>query len=105
MGGSCYAHLSNAGVSKDGLAVLLLGLDGARARFASQDIGADLRETGRSLARALPPAPDAPASRPLALAFSGITTGREHEMLLGINDVVGPAPYSAASAAATTTWA
>jgi class 3 adenylate cyclase len=89
MGGSCYAHLTNAGVSKDGLAVLLLDLDGAQARFSSQDIGADLRETGRALARGLPPGS---ASRPLALAFSGITTGREHEMLLGINDVVGPAP-------------
>lgn len=90
MGGSCYAHLSNAGVSKDGLSVLLLGLDGAGARFSSQDIGPDLRETGRALARALPAG--AASARPVALAFSGITTGREHEMLLGINDVVGPAP-------------
>ncbi|MBI5243604.1 MAG: FIST C-terminal domain-containing protein [Elusimicrobia bacterium] len=90
MGGSCYAHLSNAGVSKEGLAVMLLGLDGSGVRFSSQDIGPDLRETGRLLARALPAG--RASARPVALAFSGITTGREHEMLLGINEVIGPAP-------------
>ncbi|MCX5794199.1 MAG: FIST C-terminal domain-containing protein [Elusimicrobia bacterium] len=93
MGGSCYAQMTNAGVSKEGLAVLLLSLDGARVRFSMQDMGADLRETGRALARGLPAAPPSPSpSRPLALAFAGITTGREHEMLLGVNDVIGPAP-------------
>ena len=93
MGGSCYAQMTNAGVSKDGLAILLLSLDGARVRFSSQDMAPDLRETGRALARGLPAVPsDGSPSRPVALAFASITSGREHDMLLGINDVVGPTP-------------
>jgi len=96
IGGSSHAQITNAGVTKDGLALLLLGLDGSRVRFASQDLGPDLREAGRALVRGLNlGAVSGSGRRPLALVFSdtaAVTGGREQDLLLGMNDVLGPVP-------------
>ncbi|MDD5656061.1 MAG: adenylate/guanylate cyclase domain-containing protein [Elusimicrobia bacterium] len=90
LGGSCYAHITNAGVGKDGVAVLLASFDGPGLRISGADIGADQRETGRALARALPPRPA--GGKAVGLTFAGITNGREQELLRGIEDVLGAAP-------------
>lgn len=73
MGGSSYAEITNAGVSKGGVAVLLLSLDGAQVDLVDAPVGRESSQMGDALARALP-RPAASDSFPLGLLLSGVAT-------------------------------
>lgn len=78
IGGSSYAEVTPAGVSRDSVAVLALQCGASTFRVAHRWKGCDAAATGAELARALGPAPD---GCPFALVFGGIGGGRATPML------------------------
>ena len=70
-GGSCYAEITNAGVSKNSVAVMLLSLDGLKASFSVSKVFEDCRKTGSALAEGVPPFKE--LARKLASLFGSIT--------------------------------
>lgn len=89
-GGSCYAEITNAGVSKNSVAVLLLSGEGLKASFSVSEVSEDCRKTGLSLAEGLPPLN--PEAQKLALLFGSIKTGYEQLMVDALDEKLGPAP-------------
>ena len=89
-GGSCYAEITNAGVSKHSVAVLLLSGEGLKASFSVSEVFEDCRKTGLALAEGLPPLD--PGTRKLALLFGSIKTGYEQRMVDAITEKLAPAP-------------
>ncbi|MDE2292543.1 MAG: FIST C-terminal domain-containing protein, partial [Elusimicrobia bacterium] len=90
VGGSSYAEITGAGVTKGSLAVLLLGLEGGRVRLAETSCARDPGSSGRELAAAV--AGDAGLGRRVGLLFTAFDTGREQELLRAIADALGPVP-------------
>jgi class 3 adenylate cyclase len=90
-GGSCYAEITNAGVSKNSVAVMLLSLDGLKASFSVSKVFEDCRKTGSALAAGVPPFSN-DAARKLALLFGSITSGYEQNMVNAIGEKLGPLP-------------
>lgn len=92
MGGSSYAEITSAGVTKGSVAVLLLGLEGGRVTLASSSCKTDPEGAGEALAEALEGAlPDSDARR-IGLLFTAFDTGREQDMLSAISRRLGPVP-------------
>src|SRR3989338_2388904 len=89
-GGSCYAEITNAGVSKHSVAVLLLSGEGLRADFSVSEVFADCRKTGLALAAGLPATN--PGTKQLALLFGSIKTGYEQQMVDAISEKLATAP-------------
>lgn len=89
-GGSCYAEITNAGVSKNSVAVLLLSGAGLKTAFSDTKISDDCRKTGLALAAGIPPLN--PQARQLALLFGSIATGYEQLLVDALCEKLGPAP-------------
>ncbi|MBI5596200.1 MAG: FIST C-terminal domain-containing protein [Elusimicrobia bacterium] len=92
LGGSSYAEITAAGVSKDSVAVLLLGLDGARVSMAANSCKEDPEQAGADLARSLCGGPSTGDARRLGLLFTAFDTGNEQNMLRSISECLGPVP-------------
>ena len=89
-GGSCYAEITNAGVSRNSVAVLLMSGDGLKASFSVSEVFTDCRKTGLALAAGLPPFNREVQN--LALLFGSVKTGYEQLMLDAVSEKLGPAP-------------
>ena len=74
VGGSSYAEITPAGVSKNSVAVLLLDYPQAGFAFAGSCIGKDPAGAGERMADALGPPPD---RCQLGLVISGVSDGRD----------------------------
>ncbi len=85
-GGSCYAEITNAGVSRGGVAVLLLEDPGLKAQFSVARTSEDCRRTGLCLAGGVV----APAARALSLVFGSISTGYEQRMVDAVSEKLAP---------------
>jgi len=92
VGGTSYAEITNAGVSQESVAVLLLSLGGQRARFSHAEAGPKPYETGSALARALPARSPEAGGLPLALLFTALASGYENELVRGFTDSAGRMP-------------
>ncbi|OGS08608.1 MAG: hypothetical protein A2270_02090 [Elusimicrobia bacterium RIFOXYA12_FULL_51_18] len=90
-GGSSYAEITNAGVSKNSVAIMLLSLEGLKASFSVSKVFEDCRKTGFALAGGVPPF-SKDAARKLALIFGSMTTGYEQNMVDAIGEKLGPLP-------------
>lgn len=86
MGGSSYAEVTNAGVSKRSVAALLLSWKGSPVSFADAKVEEASDATGAALARALG---TADGGRPLALLFGSVGQGR---MMGGLIEGLGGIP-------------
>ncbi|MBI3563704.1 MAG: FIST C-terminal domain-containing protein, partial [Elusimicrobia bacterium] len=89
IGGSSYAEITPAGVSRDSVAVLLLEAPGTAFSFARARLGRDSGKAGAALARALTREPD---GCPFALVFGGIGGGRATPMLNALHAGLPGAP-------------
>ncbi|HAZ08403.1 MAG TPA: hypothetical protein DCZ01_07775 [Elusimicrobia bacterium] len=78
IGGSSYAEITPAGVTKDSVAVLLLELPGANFRFASAPRALDPVKAGERIAAAVGRRGD---RCPVGFVFSGLSDGRDNELL------------------------
>lgn len=85
-GGSCYAEITNAGVSRGSVAVLLLSDPGLKAQFSVAQTSEDCRKTGLCLAEGV----DSPAARALSLVFGSISTGYEQRMVDAVAEKLSP---------------
>ncbi|OGR78150.1 MAG: hypothetical protein A2X32_01975 [Elusimicrobia bacterium GWC2_64_44] len=85
-GGSCYAEISNAGVSRGSVVVLLLSDPELKAQFSVAQTSEDCRKTGLSLAEGV----NAPAGRALSLVFGSISTGYEQRMVDAVAEKLSP---------------
>lgn len=92
IGGSSYAEITTAGVTKETVAVLLLSLDGATVSFAGAAAGEESSGAGRALGKALPSAPVSDGRLPVALLMTSFGTGRENELLRSFSEAAGPVP-------------
>ncbi|MDP2865402.1 MAG: adenylate/guanylate cyclase domain-containing protein [Elusimicrobiota bacterium] len=89
-GGSCYAEITNAGVSRNSVAVLLISGERLKASFSVSEAFQDCRKTGLALAAGIPPLD--PAVQKLSLLFGSIKTGYEQLMVDAISEKLGTAP-------------
>ncbi|MBI5209194.1 MAG: FIST C-terminal domain-containing protein [Elusimicrobia bacterium] len=92
VGGSSYREITNAGVTRGTVAVLLLSLEGARASLATADSGPEPYSTGLALAKGLA-RPSDPGLRPLGLVFASVASGYENEMLRALAMKLGRMPF------------
>ncbi len=90
IGGSSYAEVTPAGVTKDSVAVLLLDLPGAGFRFAGAPCAKDPAKAGEQIAAAVGLTPD---RCPLGLVFSGISDGRDDRLLRVLHERLPGAPF------------
>jgi class 3 adenylate cyclase len=86
-GGSCYAEITNAGVTRGSVAVLLLADPGLKAAFSAADISDDCRRTGLCLAEGVQAPP-----RGVSLVFGSIATGYEQRLVDALAEKLAPAP-------------
>jgi class 3 adenylate cyclase len=91
LGGSSYAEVSNAGVTRDSVAVLLLTLDGAQVRIADAESLDDPQATASGLIAALDGWRPG-QSLPLALLYTALGAGRENELLAHFRQDLGQIP-------------
>ncbi|HVE13533.1 MAG TPA: FIST N-terminal domain-containing protein [Elusimicrobiota bacterium] len=90
-GGSSYAEITTAGVTKGSVAVLLLELDGVRPRFAGAAVDGGPKAAGEALARGLGGGP-ASGTLPLGLLFSSIGNGYDNDALKVLGTCLGRFP-------------
>jgi class 3 adenylate cyclase len=93
IGGSSYAEVTNAGVSKDSVGVLLLDFEGAaRVRLATARDAQSPYAAGQALVGELAKTPR-PEGHSLGLILSAVsTTGHANEALRALRDGLGPMP-------------
>ncbi|MBI3552025.1 MAG: FIST C-terminal domain-containing protein [Elusimicrobia bacterium] len=91
-GGSSYAEITTAGVTKKSVAALLLDLDGVKPRFSNAEVGRDPRRTGRDLTKGLCVKLD--GGLPLGLLFSSVATGYENETIKSLTSCLGGVPVA-----------
>ncbi|MFA6579412.1 MAG: FIST N-terminal domain-containing protein [Elusimicrobiota bacterium] len=91
LGGSCYAEITNAGVTKGSVAVLSLSFDGAPVSVAQAGACGCPRITADALCRGLGPA--AAQGRPLGFFFGSVADGRENVALKRLRSRRGPTPF------------
>ncbi len=89
VGGSSYAEVTPAGVTKNSVAVLLLDLPGAKFRFAGSCCKADPAAAGHAIADAIG---SLSGCRSLGLVFSGISEGRDDRLLRVLHERLPGAP-------------
>jgi hypothetical protein len=82
VGGSSYAEITPAGVSKNSVAVLLLDYPQAGFAFAGSRVRKDPVGAGERLAGALGPRPE---RRQLGLVLSGVGDGRDDRLLRALH--------------------
>ena len=90
VGGSSYAEVTPAGVTKGSVAVLLLDLPGARFRFAGAPCSKDPAKAGHAIADAIG---SVSGCRPVGLVFSGISGGRDDALLRVLHQRLPGAPF------------
>lgn len=90
IGGSSYAEVTPAGVSKNSVAVLLLAWPGADFRFAGAPCAKDPAKAGHAIADAIGRMSD---RCPLGLVFSGISDGRDDRLLRVLHERLPGAPF------------
>lgn len=90
IGGSSYAEITPAGVSKNSVAVLLLDYPEARFAFAGSRIGGDPAAAGERMADALGPPPD---RCQVGLVLSGVSDGRDDRLLRALHARLPGAPF------------
>jgi class 3 adenylate cyclase len=90
LGGSSYAEITPAGVTKDSVVVLLLDIEGLGVSFASTLVSDKPYETGRRLAAAA--GKPSGAGLPLGLMFASISNGYENDALKALADGLGKVP-------------
>jgi len=90
VGGSSYAEITPAGVSKNSVAVLLLDYPGARFSFAGSCIDGDPANAGERMADALGPPPK---RCQLGLVLSGVSDGRDDRLLRALHKRLPGAPF------------
>ncbi len=94
IGGSSYAEITNAGVSKGSVAVLLVSLPGAKIRFAqAQEF--DPRQAGTALAKALDWRRDKASGFPTALLFAFTVLSSDdnrNNLIQGLTQALGRVP-------------
>jgi class 3 adenylate cyclase len=91
LGGSSYAEITNRGVTRGSVAVLLLAFDSASVSLASSPDGLEPYEMGKALAQAL----SSPAGKDellLALLSVGLFTNREDEIVDALCEHLGRVP-------------
>ena len=88
-GGSCYAEITNAGVSRGSVVVLLMS-GGLKARFSVADATEDCRANGRRLAAGV--GKPGARGRSVSLTFGSISTGYEQRMVDAIAESLAPNP-------------
>lgn len=91
LGGSSYAEITPAGVTKGSVAVLLADL-GVAPRFAQARLRGDSASHGARLAAALGDGPRQ-GSLPLGFYFTSIHDGRENEALAALTERLGRFPF------------
>ncbi|MBI5624407.1 MAG: FIST C-terminal domain-containing protein [Elusimicrobia bacterium] len=92
IGGSSYREVTNAGVTRGSVAVLLVSWEGAKASFANAESGPEPYETGLALAKGLA-RPSGSGGKPLGLVFASIASGYENEMLRALGMKLGRMPF------------
>lgn len=90
VGGSSYAEVTPAGVTKNSVAVLLLELPGAKFRFADSCCKKDPAAAGHAIADAIG---SLSGCRPFGLVFSGTSEGRDDRLLRVLHDRLPGAPF------------
>ncbi|MFH2203903.1 MAG: FIST N-terminal domain-containing protein [Elusimicrobiota bacterium] len=92
LGGSSYAEITTAGVTKGSIAALLLSFDGAAVRVA--DVAAEPvpYETGKALAAKFLDWRPRAGSFPLGLMSTNFATGRENDLLKALRERLEKAP-------------
>jgi class 3 adenylate cyclase len=90
IGGSSYAEITNAGVTKKSVAALLLDLDAVRPRFSTATVGPSPRRTGAALTKGI--CGKRKGDLPLALLFSSIATGYDNETLRVLTNCLSSVP-------------
>ncbi len=90
VGGSSYAEITPAGVSKNSVAVLLLDYPKAGFAFAGSCIGTDPAGAGERIADELGPPPD---RCQLGLVISGVSDGRDDRLLRKLHDRLPGMPF------------
>ena len=90
VGGSSYAEITPAGVSKNSVAVLLLDYPQAGFTFAGSCIGKDPAGAGERMADALGPPPD---RCQLGLVISGVSDGRDDRLLRKLHSRLPGMPF------------
>ncbi|OIO07683.1 MAG: hypothetical protein AUJ52_09685 [Elusimicrobia bacterium CG1_02_63_36] len=96
LGGSSYAEVTNLGVTKDSVIVLLIRLDGSTLRTASRDLGESSVENGAAFAEALELNAGSGASSdriPLGFYFGSIIDGKENRMLARMREACPGLPF------------
>jgi class 3 adenylate cyclase len=91
LGGSSYAEITPAGVTKGSVAVLLAELEGVKPRFAGVPLGATPRDTGTALVKAMG-RPCGSEGLPLAFLFSSLGNGYENDALQALRAGLGRFP-------------
>lgn len=92
LGGSSYAEITTAGVTKGSVAVLLLSLEDSALSFATAETGSDPYETGKALAGSLSSPAGGGERMPVGLLFTAFVTGYENEMLRGLGKTLDRVP-------------
>ena len=90
VGGSSYAEVTPAGVTKNSVAVLLLDMPGAKFRFAGSCCKADPAAAGHAIADEIG---SLSGCRPVGLVFSGISEGRDDRLLRVLHERLPGAPF------------
>ncbi|MFA6316320.1 MAG: FIST N-terminal domain-containing protein [Elusimicrobiota bacterium] len=91
VGGSCFREITNAGVTRGTVAVLLLSFDGGKVTFSGAESGPEPYETGLCLAKGL--SRPGREGKPLGLVFASIASGYENEMLRALTMKLGRMPF------------
>jgi len=93
LGGSTYAEITPAGVTKDSVAVLLIELEGLKATVGSMKLLDNHFDTGRGLAQAV--GKPSGSGLPLGLMFGSVSDGYENvtlkEVVSALNELFSPA--------------
>lgn len=92
VGGTSYAEVTSAGVTKGSVAVLLLTLEGGGVTVATSRCKSDPEGAGAALADSLAGHKASRASRRVGLLFTAFDTGLEQAMLTAIASRLGPVP-------------
>lgn len=92
MGGSSYAEVTNAGVTKNSVIALLLAFDDASVRLAGVDNGPEPYRNGLNLAEAFGGWKPGPDRVPAGVMITHFAAGFENEMLKGLKERLGPVP-------------
>jgi len=90
VGGSSYAEITPAGVSKNSVAVLLLDYPEANIAFAGARIGKDPALAGEAMADELGPPPD---RCQLGIVISGVSDGRDDRLLRKLHERIPGMPF------------